>query len=466
MILNLDMKKILCFATFLLLTIGTISAQTPTTMWANNTDIQWYNNQDTVFTLTTSQELAGLSLLVSNGNDFTGKTILLAADIDLSAHLWSPIGVDANAPFSGTFNGKSHVISNLIVEMPSTSFVGLFGRCIKATLLNIKLQNTLVRGEDGVGSLVGNSWQQVTIKNCHATEVDVKGTGSNIGGLVGGMVDGSSLYRCSSEGSVVGTSQVGGLLGSPYNGNTISECYTAGTVHATFIAGGFVGASVPAGGPGITENVINNCYSRANVSVDSGRVGGFIGDYNALLTLKNSYSTGQVTGPEIDGGFIGAAGNITTENDYWDTITSQHTLAIGSWLGAIGNPDVTPKTTTDMKTNAMVDALNQGNGPWTIDPAINDGYPSFTPLTLSVISEKKTFPAFNVYPNTFTTEIQINAGAKLKNYAIYTLSGKVVQEGNLHGNHAKIVTQALQSGVFILQVNTEKGEISTKIVKE
>ena len=49
---------------------------------------------------------------VNSGNDFAGKTIILAADIDLAGEDWVPIGTD-ETPFAGKFNGGNHTISGL-----------------------------------------------------------------------------------------------------------------------------------------------------------------------------------------------------------------------------------------------------------------------------------------------------------------------------------------------------------------
>ena len=48
-------------------------------------DTSWYNETDTVFTISTADQLAGLAQLVNGGVDsFEGKTIILGNDIDLS----------------------------------------------------------------------------------------------------------------------------------------------------------------------------------------------------------------------------------------------------------------------------------------------------------------------------------------------------------------------------------------------
>ena len=47
-------------------------------------DTSWYNEEDTEFTLTTTEQLYGLAQLVNEGNSFYQKTIKLGNDIDLS----------------------------------------------------------------------------------------------------------------------------------------------------------------------------------------------------------------------------------------------------------------------------------------------------------------------------------------------------------------------------------------------
>lgn len=193
------MKKVLLLLTVLWVAAVNVFGQNPTTLWENNGDIDWYNTQDSEFTLSTSAELSGLSILVASGNSFVGITISIGADLDLGAHLWTKIGIDHNAPFSGIFDGNNHIISNLIVDMPGTSFVGLFGRCFGATIQNVRLMNPFVRGKDSVGSLAGNVWDAVLVENCHATGVDVVATGDNIGGLVGDAYGPGEFIRCYSQ---------------------------------------------------------------------------------------------------------------------------------------------------------------------------------------------------------------------------------------------------------------------------
>lgn len=123
------------FFTAILFAVSTIFAQTPpTTSWNDFAETNWYNATNTTFNITSAEQFAGLSVLVAGGNSFSGKKINLLADIDLAAHLWTPIGVNATNGFSGEVNGNNFVISNLFVNLPGANWVGLFGRAISATL--------------------------------------------------------------------------------------------------------------------------------------------------------------------------------------------------------------------------------------------------------------------------------------------------------------------------------------------
>lgn len=457
----------LLFTVFLFARSNIIAQTPPTTSWNDFATTQWYNTQNATFTISTAEELAGLSILVAGGNSFIGIQINLAADIDLAAHLWTPIGVNNSLPFSGQFDGSNHVIRNLFVDLPTNNYVGLFGRCISAQLMNIRLENPYVRGEDSAGALVGNMWKYGTIENCHATGIDLISSGDNVGGLVGDLVLGNNMSRCSAEGSVSGNSQVGGLLGSPYDGNTIKECFSKGTVTANHIAGGLIGTSV-VGFPGTTNSLIENCYSRSNVTVYNGIAGGFCGGFTSLLEVNNSYSTGTATGPEFIGGFLGTAQGVITTNNYWDSESSAHIEAIGQWQTQTpGTADITSKTTVEMKTTAMVSALNQGGTVWTLNTAENDGYPSFVPAGTASVSKNPTMQTqLVVYPTAFDTDFKIESESILKSYLLLDNTGKIIQSGSLEGTNANVNVSTINSGIYILFIHTESGTISRKIIKQ
>ena len=116
-------------ATFLLFSLfGTgVAFANPSGLWYQDM-ANWFPGQDDntqTITISTASELAGLARMVNNwGSDFAGYTVILANDIDLSAHYWVPIGVyiyysqyyQTQNYFKGTFDGAGHTISGLYIN--------------------------------------------------------------------------------------------------------------------------------------------------------------------------------------------------------------------------------------------------------------------------------------------------------------------------------------------------------------
>ena len=460
-------KNLLPLCMLLLLFVSNSIGQTPpSTEWSDNASTDWYDNLTTEFTISTAEDLAGLAELVAGGNDFTGKTILIGANIDLAAHLWSPIGTEIGLAFSGTFDGNEFEISNLFIVTPGGDLTGLFGRCSNANLSNIHLVDPYVRTNDTAGSLVGSFSMNSNMVNCHAKGVDMVATEYNIGGLVGELLDNSNMTRCSSLGSVTGMNQVGGLLGTPYNLTSVTECYSEGTVNAQYLAGGLIGFSTFAFTAN-RENTVNNCYSRANVAVVNGRAGGLVGGTDGQMIIENSYATGTATGPEYDGGFIGALGSVETTNNYWDTVSSVHSNAIGGFTAASQTVDITGKTSAEMQASAMVDLLNQNQvtTPWTIDAALNDGYPILADNIASISDVHNSNIDVSVYPTLFSTFINIESDQVLSSYSLMDISGKIVRQGKLSNQSIKLETESIISGTYILIVRSNDLSFVQKVIK-
>ena len=144
-----------------------------------------------------------------------GGDYVLSNDIDLSGYPnWEPIGTLAN-PFTGTFNGNGHTISNLTINRPAQDNVGLFGviNTTKAKhapgdnsvlsepiVRNLLFTNASIKGRDNVGILTGQYITDVGEGNDHMV------TSGNFGFLCQNIVV---------VGAVNGRSNVGGLLGKP-----------------------------------------------------------------------------------------------------------------------------------------------------------------------------------------------------------------------------------------------------------
>ena len=111
--------------------------------WIDEADINWYNDSESSFKISTPEQLAGLAQLVNGGNTFEGKTITLANDIVLNEGVlkengelngdgsnfkqWTPIGEGFQRSdtylfffqFKGTFDGNGHTVSGIYINNSS-----------------------------------------------------------------------------------------------------------------------------------------------------------------------------------------------------------------------------------------------------------------------------------------------------------------------------------------------------------
>lgn len=153
-------------------------------------------NAEGIYEISTAEQLAGLAKLVNDGNNFSGKTIVLTADIDLNNQAWTPIGnengFDAELAFSGTFNGDGYTVSGL--NVPDTYFPGLFGQISTSAVV----QNLIVKGSVTGGDEASGTWAEAAgvaayndgcIQNCrfYGTVTGSSDGSVSVYGLTGGM---------------------------------------------------------------------------------------------------------------------------------------------------------------------------------------------------------------------------------------------------------------------------------------
>lgn len=286
------------------------------------------------------------------------KNFLLLADIDFNqvdCNYILPIGLN-HIPFSGEFNGDSHVLSNLIISRPDQNNVSVFGVVgypsefplheqidyhiedngiwgwggiislggrrgysleSKGTIENLYLDNVLITGQSYVGGLVG--FHAGTILNCSVNgqvtgqamvgglagrslggTIDCCRAGTNttgefcIGGLTG-LNSSVNVTDCLTTGSINGQLMTGGLIGFS-NNDSISRCSSTISVSGRYRTGGSIGES--------RGSTINQCCSQDSVTAESD-VGGFLGAARKQTRLTDCYSLGSVTGTSRVGGFAG-----------------------------------------------------------------------------------------------------------------------------------------------------------------
>lgn len=225
-----------------------------------------------VLEIGTYDQLVNFRNKVNAGASYSGMTVKLTADIDISERAWTPIGaayrnkIGADSSvFQGTFDGQGHKITGLTNTGFKISSVfsggndttpegykeyvfGLFGSVYNATIENIVMANVNIDlACDEKEKVVGDS------------------IGAIVGFAAGDEKTGVTIDNCDVlSGSIVGYDAVAGIIGRTYSANTtISNCENAATVTAIRRAGGILGfASFQ---KGATSVAITGCKNSGNV---------------------------------------------------------------------------------------------------------------------------------------------------------------------------------------------------------
>ena len=229
------------------------------------------------------------------------KYFVMTANIDLSGHVFNGSVLGYAEYFTGNFNGKGHVISNLTVS--GISCCGLFGYIGEGGIVsNLGLENVSITGDEYVGGLCGyNNYGSIT--SCYASG---SVTGDDcIGGLCG--YNRGSITSCYATGSVTGEDDyVGGLCGYNYSGS-ITSCYASGSVTGDDCIGGLCGRNY--------YGSITSCYASSSVTGDGSYVGGFCGyQRGSSAEMENCFwdteTSGQTDGYYLDSSYPGTVTNV------------------------------------------------------------------------------------------------------------------------------------------------------------
>ena len=262
----------------------------------------------------------------------------LISDITLSG-AWTPIGT-----FTATFDGNNRTISGL--RITGNNDVGLFSILNNATISNLKLTNIRITGIGNIGALVGDATGTTALSNIEligdesqsSSDAEIKGTGGNVGGLVGSfrgtITDASSSLTVSGGTGIY----IGGLVGFLQNSGSIKNSNSGGFVSASNganIVGGLVGHSD-------RRTTIRNSWASGNVSSTGNNNEGYGGLVGRTIggTISNSWASGNVSSNGNSsnlyyGGLIGYL-NGSARNSW----ASGEVTSFGRVGGLIGHADV------------------------------------------------------------------------------------------------------------------------------
>ena len=162
-----------------------------------------------------------------------GKTVTLAADIDLTGVDFAPVPT-----FGGVFDGGGHTVSGLSVRWDG-SHQGLF-RYVQegAVIRDLKVSGTVAPG----------------------------GSASAVGGIAGRNY--GTIQGCSFSGTASGKNSVGGIVGINEGTGELVSCATSGVVSGEHFTGGIAGQNLGAAVSCVNRAQINTREEEISVSLD------------------------------------------------------------------------------------------------------------------------------------------------------------------------------------------------------
>ena len=421
-------KKILS----LLVTMGLAASLVPVSVFADGTEV-WDGSvaesfaggkgtKDDPYQIATGSQLAYFAERVNAGEygeKYADTYFELTSDIDLGGKEWDPIGDTVSAlilggkdylVFAGNFDGKGYTIKNLTIGTEASpcsgDVCGLFG-ATSGTIEDVVLENVSINyiGEKYsnayyfrmAGALVGYSMGDIV--NCTVTGLDMKAgsdgsyvTLNSIGGLVGIQDGDTTVSHSRVSGKIEETTKkgnVGGFVGTLAKGSSAKYCGADVSVEVTgngrgIAVGGFVGI-----GNGVTtdETLIENCYATGNIT-GAEYAGGFVGNISGL-NISNCYAKGNVSNSFVGASFMGTD---AASNNYYGTVKNCYATGlvsdISSFAYAFAMQDTMKRSTIqncyyniqntakntesaasltidDMKTDSFLNMLNGSSNVWT-----------------------------------------------------------------------------------------------------
>ena len=234
-----------------------VISEYPDDIWDGTADTESIVSQMSKETIiiSTAEMLAGLGELINAGNPFDGKTVVLAANVDLTGTDWNPIGTNTNR-FRGDFDGSGHSIIGMVAQGDDG---GLFGVVAGSTISNVEVSGG-VNGIYSAGGIAGMAFDAV-FDNCinHATvHLSDNDYAYGAGGIVGQLYCGEeteailSISNSYNYGTVTADGNqgiAGGIVGyvcDDYREGEleITEVFNFGEIKGESVSGGLIGICI------------------------------------------------------------------------------------------------------------------------------------------------------------------------------------------------------------------------------
>ncbi|KYC53879.1 MAG: hypothetical protein AMQ22_00079 [Candidatus Methanofastidiosum methylothiophilum] len=230
----------------------------------------------------------------------------------------------SSVSYTGTVTGRTNI----------GGIAGVWGYGSGVTFGTATVSGSVVGTGNNIGGFIGGVLNGGTVAGLNNKNISItaSSTSDSVGGIIGGQPVASAyaltISKCISTKSISGRDNLGGIIGYAYNA-AISDCMQRGNVSGRGSIGGMIGYLRN------STSSINRCLVLGDISGTGDRVGGMLGgtyDYNLLLTIDQCLYHGAISGVNYVGGIAGSA--------TWSNTSSEikNSLSIGT-LTVSGTPN-------------------------------------------------------------------------------------------------------------------------------
>ena len=310
------------------------------------------------------------------------------------------------------------------------------------------------------------------------------------------------LQNCFSTGTINGKNDIGGLAGA--NTDDILNCYSKTSVNGDSVVGGLVGVNA--------NGVITNSYSIGTLTGNK-KLGGMVGISYSSSATTHSYWDKETSG--IDTSLEGT-GRSTAEmlsdttylNNTWDFVCEDANGTENIWamldgmndgypilawqyegpvptlaslpdVTGTGSAEVTETPTAQDTCGNEIDGTTEdpltydSEGTYTVTWTYEDSEGNVTTQEQTVIVEavaglsELAKAGINIYPNPVNNNVNIQSAREQVNSVVVTdLSGRVCLQKATNSQHEVLNLSELNSGIYLIQLETANGNYTAKIVKK
>ena len=244
---------------------------------------------------------------------------------------------------------------------------------------------------------------------------------------------------------------------------------------------GQIGYVMKLGTTNTSSNIIWSSYPTSlsdgstQVAIENARMPITIND-NEVLFAKGSIRETWGNFPMIRPTNVRTDPLVVKFNKTTGVVTGTHEV-----LGSGASEEHFTAIATDNDGNIMLGGFI--NGQLFTDP--NDGVPTISNVAtatksnfffaklantacsaLSTAETKIEDSQISFYPNPTQDFVKVSTKNSLQDYAIYSVSGQLLKNGKFQNNENKIPMHSLPSGNYIINITTDKGKLSGKVIKK